>query len=195
MRRAIVLVALMVMGLAEMAWAAMPLAGASLRTVEAGGPPIRFYVTIEGQKTGKIAGEIAAGPHKDQLAGLAYSHSIVSPRDIQSGLPTGQRMHKPVVFTRERGAASPLLFNVLCTNENLKTVRFDFVQAGAGGAEEVYLTIILTNANIASLDTRVPLAGDTDKPRDYEEIALTYQKIQITAKGGTTATDDWMARP
>ena len=32
---------------------------------------------------------------------------IVSPRDPQSGLPTGQRMHKPFVITKEWGASSP----------------------------------------------------------------------------------------
>src|SRR5262245_35032894 len=35
------------------------------------------------------------------------TYAIVSPRDAASGLPTGKRMHKPIVLTMETGAATP----------------------------------------------------------------------------------------
>jgi len=52
----------------------------------------------------------------------------VSPRDPASGLPTGKRQHKPISFLKEWGAATPQLFQALVTNENLKTVKFEFLQ-------------------------------------------------------------------
>ena len=35
--------------------------------------------------------------------------SVISPRDAASGLPTGKRMHKPFVITKELDKASPML--------------------------------------------------------------------------------------
>ena len=69
-------------------------------------------VNITGQKQGAI------GPI--QLTGL--THEVISPRDPQSGLPTGKRMHKPFVITKELDKSSPLLFKALTTNENLTSV-------------------------------------------------------------------------
>ena len=54
-----------------------------------------------------------------------FSYSIVSQRDPQSGLPTGQRMHKPVVFAKELGPSTPQLYAALANNENLSEVIFD----------------------------------------------------------------------
>jgi hypothetical protein len=46
---------------------------------------------------------------KAPAADVAASHTIVSPRDAASGLPTGKRQHKPVRITKEWGAATPML--------------------------------------------------------------------------------------
>ena len=41
-------------------------------------------------------------------AGGAVVSAIVSPRDSASGLPTGKRMHKPFVITKELDRSSPM---------------------------------------------------------------------------------------
>ncbi|WP_252724590.1 type VI secretion system tube protein Hcp, partial [Acinetobacter baumannii] len=38
-----------------------------------------------------------------------FNHEVIIPRDPQSGQPTGQRVHKPVVITKVFDKASPLL--------------------------------------------------------------------------------------
>lgn len=40
---------------------------------------------------------------------IVFNQAIVSPRDAASGLPTGKRQHKPVVFTKEYDKSSPQL--------------------------------------------------------------------------------------
>jgi hypothetical protein len=40
---------------------------------------------------------------------IVFNQAIVSPRDAASGLPTGKRQHKPVVFTKEYDKSSPKL--------------------------------------------------------------------------------------
>jgi len=40
---------------------------------------------------------------------INFEQEIVSPRDATSGLPTGKRMHKPFVITKELDKSSPVL--------------------------------------------------------------------------------------
>jgi type VI secretion system secreted protein Hcp len=128
-------------------------------------------VMITGQKQGAFSTTPIA------LTGL--SHEIISPRDPASGLPTGKRQHKPIVFTKQLDSTTPLLLNALVTNENLTSVLIGLLRNGQQVA-----TIKLTNANIADYTDN----GDT------EHWSLTYQKIEWTwVDGGITASDDWEA--
>ncbi len=160
------------------------------------------YAYLKGQKSGQIKGSVIQKGREDSIAVIAVSHSIVSPRDPQSGLPTGQRMHKPYVITKELDKATPVLYNVLCTNENLTEVVLKFytpqIKAQTGvGTEVNHFTVKLTNANIASIDFRMANIRHPDlvKFAEWEELAMTYQKIEWTWNdGGITASDDWEAR-
>ena len=160
------------------------------------------YMYAKGQKSGQIKGSITQKGREDAIGVIAMSHEIVSPRDPQSGLPTGQRMHKPFVITKELDKSSPILYNALCTNENLTEVVIKFwtpqIKAATGvGGEVQHYTVKLTNANIASISFRQANIRHTDlvKFTEYEEIAYTYQKIEWTCNdGASTPDDDWEAR-
>ena len=160
------------------------------------------YAYLKGQKTGQIKGGIIQKGREDSIGVIAVQHSIVSPRDPQSGLPTGQRMHKPWVFTKELDKADPILYQVLTTNENLSEATFKFwtpqVRATTGtGAEVQHYTVKLTNANIASIDFRMANIRHPDlvKFTEYSEVALTYQRIEWTwVPDGIMAVDDWQDR-
>jgi type VI secretion system secreted protein Hcp len=160
---------------------------------------LNAYLKLTGQKQGDIKGSVTQKGREDSIMVIAVSHEIVSPRDSASGLPTGKRMHKPLVITKELDKASPLLYNVLCNNENITKFELKFwapqTKAGAGvGTEVQRYTIKLTNANIASIDFRMLNNKNPDlmKYAEYEEIAFTYQKIEWTwMDGGITADDDW----
>jgi type VI secretion system secreted protein Hcp len=154
------------------------------------------YMYAKGQKTGPINGSVTQKGRENSIQVLDVRHSIVSPRDPQSGLPTGPRQHKPFVITKEIDKASPLLEQVLCTNENLTSVTLKFwtLQAAAGvGSEVQHYTITLTNANIASIDIKPEMIGG--KEVLVEQISFTYQKIEwVWPNGGITAVDTWGAR-
>ncbi len=154
-------------------------------------------VQIEGQKQGIINGELTTKGFEKLWEVLAFNHEIVSPRDAASGLPTGKRMHKPLKLVVKVGPTSPLLMNALVNNENLKTVTFKLYRPDTRtGARTAYLTITLTNANIADLTSwqpnRVDAANDAYSPS--HEISFTYQKIEWKGDpGGILAQDDWEA--
>jgi type VI secretion system secreted protein Hcp len=128
-----------------------------------------------GQKTGAFP-----GPADGVLTCLKLSHSIVSPRDAASGLPTGKRMHKPLVLTVRSVSKSLLkLYSILANNENLNSVVFSL-----SGSD--YSVLTLSNASVASIDTL------SDADGLYFAIAFTYQKIRWE-KDGVVFTDDWEA--
>lgn len=160
------------------------------------------YAYLVGQKAGPVNGSITQKGRENSIGVIAVSHQIVSPRDPQSGLPTGQRQHKAWVFTKELDKSTPILYGILCNNENISSATFKFwapqLKAGSGvGSEVQHFTVKLTNANIASIDFRQPNIRHPDlaKFAEYEEVALTYQKIEWTWNdGGIMAMDDWEAR-
>ena len=127
----------------------------------------KFTVQIEGSKQGKLKGECSDKDQKDLLCGIDFSYEVVAPMDSATGQPSGKRQHKPVVITKEVGAASPQIFQALATNELLKSVLISF-----------YRTF---------LDT--PEGGKDVKLVDV--FALTFQRIEIeSATGKTMAADD-----
>jgi type VI secretion system secreted protein Hcp len=158
----------------------------------------KFYATIKAAVQGTLKGQ-GTGREKDKIPGVALSYGLVAPRDPVSGQPTGKRQHKPVVFTKEWGAASPQLYQAAATHELLKSVLFEFITTNSLGGEEVSYTIELTNATISGFEGSLHLgenAGPIIDTRELEMITLEFQKIAITSiAGGTTAVDDWNASP
>lgn len=162
---------------------------------------LNAYLKLKGQKQGDIKGGVIIKGREGQISVIAVLHNIVSPRDAASGLPTGRRMHKPLVITKEIDRSSPLLMNALVNNENIVSFKLDFyhpsVQAAGGiGVEKNFYRIELTNASIASIETHMDnnTHPDMAKYAPYEVVAFTYQKITWTfVEGGIIAMDDWEA--
>jgi type VI secretion system secreted protein Hcp len=155
---------------------------------------LNAYLKIKGQTQGPIKGSVTQTGREDKIMVIAVNHEVVSPRDAASGLPTGKRMHKPFVITKEIDKSSPLLYNVLVNNENITEWELQFFCPSNTGKEDNHYTIKLTNANIASINFRMPNNKHPElmKFAEYEEVAFTYQKIEWTwIKGGITAMDDW----
>jgi type VI secretion system secreted protein Hcp len=160
---------------------------------------LNAYLRLKGQKQGEIKGSVTQKGREGSIMVIAASHEIVSPRDPASGLPTGKRMHKPFVITKELDKSSPILYNVLVNNENVPDWKLEFwtpqlSAAGGVGAEKQHYTVELLNANIASISFRMLNNKNPELMRyaEYEEIAFTYQKITWTWKdGGITSMDDW----
>jgi len=157
---------------------------------------LNAYLSLKGQKQGEIKGSVTQKGRENKIMVIAVSHEVISPRDPASGLPTGKRMHKPFVITKELDKASPLLLNILTNNENITEWELQFWRPSATGSEQQHYTIKLTNANIASVNFRMANNKHPElmKFAEYEEIAFTYQKIEWTwVDGGITALDDWEA--
>lgn len=159
---------------------------------------LNAYLSLKGTKSGDIKGSVTQKGREGKIMVIAANHHITSPRDLSSGLPTNRRQHKPLVITKEVDKSSPILYNVLCTNETLSEVTLEFWQAslrssGPGaGIETKYYTIKLTNAHIVDISLNMLNNKNPDLVRyaEYEEIAFVYEKIEWTfVTGGITSSD------
>ena len=156
---------------------------------QAGSGTSSLYMSVKGQKQGDIKGGLTQKGLENFIDVDAWSHEIVSPRDAASGLPTGKRQHKPITITKRIDKATPKLYSALTQNENLVSVELRFYRTSAKtGANELYFTVKLENANIASINN----STDQTSGGEIEMVSFTYQKITWTwMDGGITATDDW----
>jgi type VI secretion system secreted protein Hcp len=155
-----------------------------------------FYVTIEGAKQGRFAGESPRSVHKGKLAGIGFSYEVTSPRDAASGQATGRRQHGEVTFTKEWGAASPQLFTALVSDEQIKSALFEFVRTNDVGVEYVFHTIRLTEAAITGIHQYIATQDDAELDNaELEDVALTFRGIEIAnLDAKTSASDSWAKR-
>ncbi|HVK69879.1 MAG TPA: Hcp family type VI secretion system effector [Polyangium sp.] len=155
---------------------------------------LNAHLRIVAEKQGAILGSVTQKGREGSIQVIAAMHEIVSPRDPASGRPTGKRVHKPFVVTKVLDRSSPLLYSVLCNNENIKSFELQFYTPDKTGIEKQHYTVRLENANISSIIFRMPSTRSkiASQLPEREEIAFTYQKIVWTwNEGGISADDDW----
>jgi type VI secretion system secreted protein Hcp len=155
---------------------------------------LNAYVSIVAQKQGPILGSVTQKGRENRILVFSAIHEIVCPRDPASGLPTGKRTHKPFMILKELDRATPLLFSILCNNENIASIELQFWQPSPTGAERQHFTVRLTNANISSIHFKMPNNRSARLARltEYEEVCFTYQRIEWTwNEGRLVADDDW----
>jgi type VI secretion system secreted protein Hcp len=165
--------------------------------------PTPAYLSIEGATQGPITkgaftsqsvGNIYQEGHEDEILVEAFNHVVTVPTDVQSGQPTGQRVHKPLTVTKVFDKASPLLYTALTTGEKLNTVELKWFRTNPEGKQEHYFTIKLEDAIITNINARMPNCQDPAQAHftHLEDVSFTYRKITWTHEvGGTSGSDDW----
>lgn len=168
-------------------WAlAAAVAGMTLGTCFEAQAALNAYLKLKGQKQGDIKGSVVRKGREGAIAVIAVHHEIISPRDAASGLPTGKRMHKPFVITKQLDSSTPLLYKAMIGDELLPEVELTVFAAGDKVAKTPLYTVKLRNASISEIRLVTTDGVDTT------EVSFTYQKIEWTwTEGGITADDDW----
>ncbi|MGD0530602.1 MAG: type VI secretion system tube protein TssD [Polyangiaceae bacterium] len=164
----------------------------------------QFLLTIQFKTQGKITGDATAkqGP-LDMTTGLqchAFEYLVESQFDAGSGMLTGRRKHSALRIVREVDSASPLLWQALCTNENLVAATLSFARPDGTGKLALHTTIALTGGAIVKYRTWhgiLPGSGDELEQlhtNELEEFDLVFQKLTYsnTIKS-KSAQDDWNA--
>ncbi len=152
------------------------------------------YMSLIGNNQGPIEGDCTQAGREGTILVYDVKHEIEIPKDEHTGLPTGQRIHKPAVITKHIDKSSPSLMQACTSGEQFSEVVIKFFHITETGAEEHYYTIKLENAIIVRMKVNKPMTFlPENKPyHDMEEVQFTYSKIIWTAEvDGVEAEDDW----
>jgi len=131
---------------------------------------------------------------KDTILCQAFNHEVYIPRDPQTGLPTGKRVHNALIVTKVFDKGSPKLYQALATGERMSDVTMKYYRINASGNEEHYFTIKLEDAIIVSIKPWIPNALDPARESftHMEDVSFTYSKIIWTWEiDGVEAQDSW----
>ena len=156
--------------------------------------PLTGYLDLEGKNQGKIEGDCTQKGHEKWILVYAVEHTVEIPRDTNTGLPTGQRIHRPITITKKTDPATPLLFQACATGEQMKKWVLDYHRINEKGQEELYYQISLENAIVVSIRHYKPNTLDEANKQyhDMEEVSFTYEKITWENKAANkTAVDSW----
>ncbi|CAD5106389.1 Hcp family type VI secretion system effector [Zestomonas carbonaria] len=165
--------------------------------------PTPAYISINGKTQGNITqgaftadsvGNIYVEGHEDQILVQEIKHRVTTPTDPQSGQPSGQRVHKPFVFTSALNKSTPLLYQALASGEMLPNVEVKWFRTSVDGKQEHFFTTQLEDATIIDIHTVLPHAQDASKAEFTQliEVSLAYRKITWSHTiAGTEASDDW----
>lgn len=167
--------------------------------------PTPAYLYIEGSKQGNITagtftaesvGNIYQEGREDLIQVQAFDHLVTIPRDPQSGQPTGQRIHKPMMITKVFDKSSPLILAALTTGELLPKCQIKWFRTTADGIQEHYFSTELEDAIIVDVRSYMPQCQDPAEAHltHMEDVYFTYRKITWTHEvSGTSGSDDWRA--
>lgn len=166
--------------------------------------PIPAYMSVEGVTQGMITegclseesvGSLYQEDHEEQFLVQAFEHNIVIPRDVQSGQPSGVRIHQPLTVTKIFDKSSPLLYQALVTGESL-TCEIEWYRTSAEGMQEHYFTHILEGAVIVDMQALMPNCQDQANAgfTHLEKVSFSYSTIRWTHEiAGIEGSDDWRA--
>lgn len=142
--------------------------------------PMTSHMEITGKNQGKIDGSCDMEGREDTILVYALDHKVHIPRDPQSGLPSGKRIHSPLTIDKEIDKSSPMIYQALCSGEQLSDVTIRKYRIDPTGAEEHYFTITLEDAIIVEVTPYMPLAflAQNEPYRHMEKVSFTYSKIK-----------------
>lgn len=158
--------------------------------------PMPAYLTLKGENQGEIEGSCDQMGHEGEILVEAFDHQIDIPRDRQTGLPTGPRVHGPMMVTKFFDKASPKLYQALASGEQMSEVMIKWYRINPMGSQEHYFTTKLQEAIIVSIEAKMENCLDPDKESfgHMEEVSFTYSKIIWTwVPDGIESEDSWKA--
>ena len=153
------------------------------------------YLLLKGKKLGFISSGVASEESigtdyrtemADQILIRNFSHQIIAPRDVQSGLPTGRpAVHKPLMISKLVDKSSPLIMGALNSGEQLTTFELVWYRSSPEtGSDEPYYAIALEEAVVVDVQTNNN--PETDNSLHVEDVYFAYQRITWTHLGANT---------
>lgn len=157
-----------------------------------------IYLTITDEAGKHLKGSVTATGLEGCIELIEFEHKVSRPTDDNTGKYTGERVHTPIMFTKEIDASTVYLDRAVGSGRNLQEARFDFQHVLADGKIEVYFSMLLKDVKVVSVNKKMLDIKDPDNKgyKHLEEVELRYEEITWEYKDGNHLhTDNWDTRP
>ncbi len=133
-----------------------------------------IFLSVEGQKSGKIKGESQDDDHKGEIEVISWSWGMRAQTDISGGV-IGKRTIDQLRITKRVDSASCPLMNALSANEMIKKAVLAVRKAGK--TQQEFFRITIENGRVTSCELQAP---DPDGGAEMvESVSFSFQKIEI----------------
>jgi type VI secretion system secreted protein Hcp len=155
-----------------------------------------MFLSVNGARSGQIAGEAQDQKHKNEIEVLGWSWGMQGKTSLGGGLATGKATIRELRITKKLDKSSTALMSALRTNELIKKAVLTLRKIGKDPLE--YFKITIENGRVSALDIE---AGDAaNSPTLVERVSFTFNKISVEytpqgqdglPQGATSFEDTW----
>jgi len=140
-----------------------------------------MFIRVTGTRSGKVKGEwqrdseaLKAG----DIQILSWSWGTQSPTDTYEGTATGRRQFRELRVRKRADTSTPILYSVLRTNEQLKSVRLMVFKAGSDLQDLPYFILTVSEARVTSMSTS---PGEGESAHElFDEMGFAFRKVQLS---------------
>lgn len=135
----------------------------------------KSLMSIDGARQGPFAGQGTDKPGNTWSEIIAFDYRPRAERDASTGRASGRAQPTPIQVTLETGPVSRKIQQAAATNEELRSVVFEFYRTGTTDQREYTKTIRLAHAHIVNIRK---IGIRLRKDPQSEEIIIDYEKFE-----------------
>jgi type VI secretion system secreted protein Hcp len=155
---------------------------------------VHLFLKVNGEDVQGESSQTSEG-RENSIEITRFESEAMTAREVQSGLATGRRQHKPITIVKAIDKATPLLSKALCKNSKLEgEFKFYRPNPSGDGTTQQFFTVKITNGRVASqkLLNEWSRPGDAHAEPPHEEVSFVFQDITWTfVDGGIEHQDSW----
>jgi type VI secretion system secreted protein Hcp len=159
-----------------------------------GGGAADMFLHIQTKRAGKIKGESTVPNHVDDIVVLGWQWGLSSSSALGSSQATGRRAYTALTIHKQIDCATTGLMAALATNDEVKEAKLTLRRAG--GAQDVYFSILLKSARVSSVQHVGGESGDAQETLQlvFTQVEVEYRPQQRSGLrgGGYVFTDELM---
>lgn len=155
--------------------------------------PMPGNLTLVGKEQGPIEGSCDIEGREETILVQSFKHVVDLPAS-ENGLPSGRRIHRPLMITKEVDKSTPKLYQALCTGEPMSEATLRWYRMDGAGEEVQHFTVLLQNALIVKIESWVPDVLDKQNASygNMENLWFTYEMIRWTwEEDGIEYEEQW----
>ena len=160
------------------------------------------YLKLKSQKNGELRGIVRQRGVEGSIPIIAVHHEINSPKDMATGMSSGKRQHQPIVITKEVDNVTPILYQILVTNDLITEASLLFYGPDpssmlSSSPESNIYTITFRKATIGRIELSLFDLMQKEKrtPNPVEYVSFFYDQIEWKwINGDISYVDNWVSK-